>query len=138
MEPVGRRVEELDEALRFSRALLALCFAALFAGADAARSETLNCAPRFPVFCANVHVGCAGRTKLRAPGFVVDLNGDEATVLFDDGVAASAVVTRSHSGRVLRAAGAPWWIRIAPSGQFSQRIVTARGAAMSAGRCAPE
>lgn len=115
----------------------ALAAALAIGAAGAAGAATLDCAPRFPVFCANLHVGCAGRSALPAPAFRVTLGEGRAEVAFADGGAWRATARTSHAGVVLRPAAGRDWIRIAPDGGYSQRIYRRRGPLMAIGRCEP-
>lgn len=112
--------------------LTALAFAGIGANAEAAE---VKCAPALPVFCANVHVGCAGRTAVATHGFKITLSGSDALIAFADGRNWVADVTSSSSGAVYRQRGSRDWIRIDPKGFFSQRVYRARGPMMSYGTC---
>lgn len=102
----------------------------------AAAGARLDCRPEYPVFCRNMHVGCAGRSAAPAPAFSVTLGAKEG-LLATAGEATRVTVSRSHSGTVLRPESGDWWIRIDPGGQFSHRVTTPSGALMSIGICTP-
>ncbi len=114
-------------------ALIIAATLGLFAAPAAAR--VLVCAPMWPEFCANVHVGCAGKTGVPTQGFTVRLDGGGAEVAFDGGEAWTARVAETETGRVLRPAEGRDWIRIDPKGQFSHSIRRGVKTAMSAGVC---
>lgn len=109
----------------------------LLAAGAAAAEEGLRCAPMFPVFCENVHVACAGRTRQPAPAFTVLPSGERAAVAFAGGEVWDAAASRSRSGLVLRPAGSPDWLRIAPDGRFSLRRHRQGRALMATGACRP-
>ncbi len=123
---MGRRIQKLDETLR--TAVVGLMFLLTFTGAQAAE---LRCTPSLPVFCANVHVGCSGRTNLPTHGFAIT----QAGVEFDDGGAWLVEISVSDSGAVYRRKDARDWIRIAPDGAYSQRAYRERGPVMAYGLC---
>ena len=112
--------------------------AALVLVAEAASAETLRCAPRYPTYCANVHVSCAGRSRIPTQAFGAHFEDDMAHVAFADGTSALFDVSVTHSGRVLRSSLREGWIRIDPKGNFSERIESRFGALFSIGRCEAE
>lgn len=104
---------------------------ALIVSTGAAAAAESRCAPALPVFCANVHVGCAGRTTRPTSGFLL---GD-GVIAFDDGAVWTVTSETSGSGDVYRRTGAPDWIRVDPEGRFSQRVYLERGPVMAYGVC---
>ena len=109
--------------------------AALLAMAGAAEAETLECAPKFKVFCANAHVACAFASRIPTQSFRVSFGEGRGEVEFADGSRSEMRLGIHHSGRVLRAVAGPDWIRIDPENHFSHRIHHGRQALMSVGRC---
>lgn len=109
--------------------------AALLAMAGAAEAETLECAPKFGVYCANAHVSCAFASRIPTQRFRVAFGEDSGEVEFADSVRAVMKLAVYHSGRVLRAYEGPDWIRIDPQNNFSHRIEGPNGPLMSVGRC---
>lgn len=112
-----------------------LALALLLAAGAAAAEEGLRCAPDHPVLCENVHVSCAGRSRVPAPVFTVLFSGQRAAVAFAGGEVWDAGVSRSHSGTVLRPETGRDWVRLAPDGRFSLRRYRGGRALMAAGAC---
>lgn len=108
--------------------LLAISLIAFTGGAEAA---DLRCIPALPVFCANVHIGCSGRTVLPTQEFSVS----PTRITFSDGSGWRVDQAVSDSGSVYRRQGAKDWVRINPKGAFSQRIYRENGPLMTYGRC---
>lgn len=98
--------------------------------------QAYSCEPALPVFCRNIHVSCAGATKIRTAVFEVLISGTDARVTFVG--AATAIQARVSHGRdlVIRLHDSRDWIRIQRDNRFSHRIYRKRGAAMSYGTCA--
>lgn len=105
--------------------------AALLIAQPAAAQDTLLCSPALPVFCANIHVGCSGKTDFPTSEFMVA--GGQIT--FDNGEAVWSGGESTASGTVYRKPGTRDWIRISPDQRFSQRIYTAKGPVMAYGTC---
>jgi hypothetical protein len=109
---------------------------AVMAGCGAeARATAVHCRPALPVFCANVHVGCAGRTTLPTQPFTISALGTSAKIDFADGERWIAGTSVSQSGTVYRNQNSNDWIRIDPEGRFSQRVYRPRGPLMAYGTC---
>ena len=123
---------------RLLRGLLPL-FVLTFYSAAARAHEippgVLSCTPALPNFCANVHVGCAGRSKLRTSGFDVLVHKGRASVTFSNGTGWVAKTARSRGALILRRHGDQGWIRIETDGRFSQRIYVKGAALMAYGTC---
>lgn len=96
---------------------------------------TMTCRPELPVFCRNVHVGCAGRTAIPARPFTLSLRAATATILFAGQPAPVTGVVTGGGDRVIRLDVGRDWIRLEPDGRFSHRIYRRAGAAMSFGVC---
>jgi hypothetical protein len=116
-------------------AVLAAGAAVLGGVGPALAAGVLICTPDLPVFCGNLHVACAGRSRIAAVAFEVAAGAQGAEVRFAGGDVWQASQTVSESGRVLRPAGSRDWIRIAPDGRFSHRIYRGGQAWMSVGGC---
>lgn len=103
-------------------------------GATEARNA-YSCAPARPVFCRNIHVGCAGVTKIKTSPFDLTIRGKVAQIIFAD--PASSMRGRTEQGRdlVIRLENSQDWMRVEPNGRYSHRIYRAGGAAMSSGIC---
>lgn len=95
-----------------------------------------SCEPIRLVFCRNIHVSCAGVTKIKTSPFDLFVEGKVARIVFAD--PASSMRGRTELGRdlVVRLENGRDWMRIEPDGRYSHRIYRASGAAMSSGVCA--
>lgn len=111
--------------------------AALLAMAGAAEAETLECAPKFGVYCANAHVACAFASRIPTQSFRVTIGIDGGEIELADGSMFNMMLATFHSGKVLRAPEGPEWIRIDPGNNFSHRIEGPSGPLMSVGKCWP-
>ncbi len=114
----------------------------LFTAAPALAHEimprAMSCAPSLPQFCANIHVGCAGRSKLATSAFRITIRRNQSRVEFAAGTGWPAVATQSGGDLILRPEGGRDWIRIQPDGTFSQRIYRKGRALMTHGKCRTE
>ena len=127
MEPVDRCIQKLDEAVKAAAFGLAISFII----GSTATAANLRCSPALPVFCANVHVGCAGRTALPTLAFTITAEG----VVFEDGSRWGADASVTESGTVYRRKGSRDWIRIDTAGACSQRMYRKAGPVMAYGTC---
>jgi len=119
--------------------VLLLALAIALSSQQAARADvevrSYDCVPLRPFFCRNIHVACAGRTKLPTSPFRVSVAGDLAKVDFE-GPEPSGQGRVSGSGElVIRLETNRSWIRIQPDGRYSHRIYWGGGSAMSQGSC---
>lgn len=98
--------------------------------------QSYSCEPALPVFCRNVHVSCAGATRIRTAAFEIVITGTEALVTFAG--SDTPIRGRVSAGRdlIIRLHNSRDWIRIQRDKRFSHRIYRKRGAAMSIGACA--
>jgi len=103
----------------------------LIALSGAAGAGEPRCVPALPVFCANVHVGCSGKTRLPTRGFRVEAG----RIVFDDGTDWRVTAAASDSGVVYRREASRDWIRIGREGRYSQRVYLERGPVMAFGEC---
>ncbi len=106
--------------------------------AGAAVADGVKCKPVLPYFCANMHIGCSGRTDLPAAGFSISFESSTARVVFESGAIWDVTIEASDSGRVFRQLGSDNWIRIDTDGQFSLRVYSGAKALMSVGQCDPD
>ncbi len=102
---------------------------------DAIADELFRCKPLYPVFCHNIHVGCAGRTAVPARAFSVSRQGGKASVTFDDGSRWWADVEEANGDTILMRIGSQNWIRIEDNGRFSYRVYSDVNALMALGQC---
>lgn len=105
-------------------------------GVPAAAGDALRCTPDLPVFCGNIHVSCAGRTRIRTSPFTAELA--PGSVRFDDNTAWE-VETREDGHKVLlqRRAALDWITIDRQRGTFAQRIYRGPKGLMTKGRCIP-
>lgn len=115
----------------------ALLISVLAAGPALAGEVTLRCTPELSHFCANIHVGCAGRSKVAALAFELRRDGEHATLHPERGPAQRAIVTWSSADLIFWNEGSRDWLRLEPDGRYSQRIYLAGRALMARGRCVP-
>jgi len=91
--------------------------------------------PALPKFCANIHVGCSGRSRVATSPFKVVVRRGRSHVTFPDGTGWPVNATQSGGDLILRPENSRNWIRIAADGRFSQRIYRNGAALMSRGIC---
>jgi hypothetical protein len=105
------------------------------------RGERLTCESAYPVFCGNIHVACAGRSKLAVPELTLEVDGGEASLASstDDvagGVASHVGPVSFDDGGALLALPEPnAYFLVGPDGRFSFRIYRRGEALMARGRC---
>ena len=97
--------------------------------------EKLECRPALPFYCQNIHVGCAGRSKIRTPILKINLTASQAAVSSDDGQTVDMVARTARGDTVLFDESSGNWIRLLANGTYAQRIHTRRGALMTRGTC---
>ena len=95
----------------------------------------LHCTPALPNFCANIHVGCAGRSRLKTSAFDVVFHKGRASVTFANGTGWAAAVSGSGRNTLLRQTGTQSWIRVESDLRFSQRMYRKGEALMAYGTC---
>ena len=93
----------------------------------------LNCTPALPFYCRNIHVGCAGRTRVQTEAFTVS----DYQVLFDGGEIWQIRTTADRDARILWHNDHQDWIRLEADGRFSLRRYAPR-AMMTRGMCRPK
>ena len=94
-----------------------------------------RCTPALPHFCANIHVGCAGRSKQKTSAFDAVFHMGRASVTFANGKGWAAEVSNSRGALILRKSDARDWIRIETDGRYAQRIYAESGPLMAYGHC---
>ena len=95
-------------------------------------AAVLSCIPSLPFYCRNIHVGCAGRTRIETRSFVT---GDDA-VSFADGAVWQIRTQATPDARILWRLESNDWIRIEQDGRFSLRRYRNGQAMMTRGKCA--
>ena len=127
---------------RFLRGLLPAVIALSLFSADAVAGNTLRCEPALPFFCKNIHIGCAGRTRMETGPFKILLSGDSQAIVIQEKTAWSGDLTVGEDGRsfVVRLTGKRDWIKVegsktSPTLRYSERLYTQRGPVMSRGTC---
>jgi hypothetical protein len=120
--------------------------AAVVGSASAAppRALDVQCEPAVPVFCRNIHVGCAGPTELRTFPFKLRVASERGWIEagpdgadFQQHYADARVEWDEAEGYViLWPRGRPGYIKRLADGRFSFRhYPDATGGVMSYGRC---
>lgn len=100
----------------------------------------LTCQPSLPVFCANMHVACAGRTSI--PTFPFTLRLSHAGAAVRSTAPASPLYERPSvhwdaqgSTLLLQPADGPGYVRVLADGTFALRHYAQSGGVMSLGVC---
>ena len=91
----------------------------------------LSCVPALPFYCRNIHVGCAGRTRIETSGFIAE----DGSVAFEDGTVWPVRVQPSDGATILWRMDSRDWIRIEANGRFSLRRYRKMQAMMTYGDC---
>ena len=120
------------------RGLLLLLALALYANqsAEAGGAEIgFSCRPALSVFCGNIHMACAGVTKIKTSPFNVSIVGTLATVKFESAERPRKGQVSGSGDLVIRLDDTRDWIRIQENDRYSHRIYRARDTAMSHGTC---
>lgn len=103
----------------------------------------LVCEPEYPVFCANVHVTCAGRTAIAAFVFRLRVADEVATMTAGpEGEPVRSSYDRAgvswgegSAEAIVQPASGPGYLRIDGSGRYSLRHYIGPAGVMSIGRC---
>ena len=77
----------------------------------------LSCVPALPFYCANIHIGCAGRTRIETEAFEVS----DQSVHFQGGEVWHVQTNPDRQAKILRRIDHNDWIRIESDGRFSLR-----------------
>lgn len=93
-------------------------------------AAVLSCVPALPFYCQNIHVGCAGRTKVKTEAFRFQPD----SVAFDDGSQWNVRIQSDRGATILWRTGHADWIRIETDGRFSLRRYDST-ALMTRGTC---
>ena len=107
------------------------------------QGHELACEPDYPVFCANVHVTCVGRTPIAAFGFRVSLRGGVATLsagpeaeaVYRPYERAQAIWDDAPAQLIVQPASGPGYLRIDAAGRYSWRHYVGPTGVMSIGSC---
>jgi hypothetical protein len=126
-------------------ALALIAIAALSTSTDAAapRAVAVECEPALPVFCQNIHVGCAGPTDLRTFSFKLRVAAGRAWI---EAGPEAADFQRQYSDAhvewgdadayvLLLPRGRSGYIKLMADGSFSFRHYPDDTGVMSYGRC---
>lgn len=108
-----------------------------------AQTGALACLPTLPVFCANTHVGCSGRTAIETFAFTLRTTPTSAWIESasdSSGIAQrydNASVERASDGTyvILRPRGRDGYVKLDANGQYSFRHYANDLGTMSHGRC---
>ena len=124
--------------------------AALFAGPAGAgalakleSTGAVTCLPTLPFFCANIHVGCAGRTTLRTFAFTLRTSAGRAWIESDADTAGigkryrNARIYRDEKGAyvIFRPRAGRGYIKLLDNSRYSFRHYVRDLGTMSHGRC---
>ena len=91
----------------------------------------LSCVPALPFFCGNIHVGCAGRTRIETHPFDIQ----EGSVHFADGTVWPVRAQTNSGATILWRQDSTDWIRVEADGRFSLRRYRKGQAMMTRGSC---
>lgn len=109
-----------------------------------ASGENLHCVPALRYFCANVHIGCAGRSKERSFNFTLQVYKERARI-----VPAAAAAQQRWQGRltgqatfepndgfvVMRLGPLSEYLKVTDEGRFNMRQRDRGRTLMTYGRC---
>ena len=104
-------------------------------------SKPLRCDPVPSYFCANIHIGCAGKTTIKTWSFTVqDYNGrTEANPLPDQTIPEHLITTGNYkvneSYLLLNFQHSKNYVKILSTGKFSYRLYYGNKVAMTYGWC---
>ena len=105
------------------------------AGAQETSSSVLHCVPALPAYCANVHIGCSGRSSMKTTTFEILVHPKGTRVQFATGTVWRADVSRARGEMVLRRHESREWIRVDRNGTFSHRLYRDAQPLMTHGTC---
>lgn len=113
------------------------------AAATLARTGEVSCEPSLPVFCANIHVSCSGRSSIPTFPFKLRASGTRGWIESDADTA--GIAQQYENGRlewdadaasvILRPHQSPGYIKLLADGSYSLRLYSSHAATMSLGRC---
>lgn len=93
-------------------------------------AAVLSCIPTLPFYCRNIHIGCAGRTKMKTEAFIFQ----DTKVTFEGGKTWQVLLHPDRGATILWRDGGKDWIRIERDGRFSLRRYPG-DAVMTRGTC---
>ena len=93
----------------------------------------MSCMPALPFYCQNIHVGCAGRTKVSTYAF----RFDNRHVVFENDETWNVRPHPDRGATILWREGRDDWIRIEKDGRFSMRRYGTAETMMTRGKCRP-
>jgi len=109
-------------------------------GPEAIASESvLQCEPALPFFCANIHIGCAGRSKVPTQAFTLEIGAPVSRAVFanDDVLESRVAVSFDKDDPAVVIRDGRDWIRLQSDGTFSHRMYRNGQALMTRGSCEP-
>ena len=121
-----------------ARAILSLLISGLCLSHAAGAGDgprTYSCQPAYRTFCRNIHVGCAGVTKIPTARLTILVEGTFARVSAEGVETPGSVEVPQNGDLIIRMKDSRNWVRIQPNGRYSHRIYVRGGAAMSHGFC---
>jgi hypothetical protein len=90
-----------------------------------------KCTPALPFYCENIHIGCAGRSKISTQGFTFR----EQSVVFENGTVWNVRPREDRKALILWRQDNDDWIRIEENNRFSLRRYDHGRALMMRGHC---
>ncbi len=113
------------------------------AAALRAKAVAVHCRPALPVFCANIHVGCSGRTALKTFAFALTARADRGRIeAASDTAGLQALYADARADWdpgaayvILRPRGAGGYIKLRADGSYSFRFYAQDSGLMSHGHC---
>ena len=91
----------------------------------------LSCTPALPFFCQNIHIGCAGRSRVETQSFEIS----DTTVTFTDGTTWQTHHNQDRNAAIFRHTNDRDWIRIEADHRFTLRRYENATALMTRGIC---
>ncbi len=132
--PNGRRLATKRQSI-----LIALTVSlASLSGTHAQATITANtytCQPSLSVFCRNIHVNCAGATRIPTVPFKITISGVEARIQIHSTHTQTTGQVFRDKVVLIELAASNDWIRIEQDGRYIHRIYRNGQAAMSYGTC---
>ncbi len=104
-------------------------------------NHNLTCTPTLAHFCANIHIGCAGRSALETWTLRITTNDEQGVMSSVDKhpaePARSGEIVRDakHNSLILFLHPTKDYVRVLPTGRFNFRHYTKKGPLMTYGWC---
>lgn len=104
-------------------------------------NHELTCTPTLDHFCANIHIGCAGRSALKTWAFKITTDGKQGAMSSAKAQPTEPIregeIKRdaTHNSLILFLHPSKDYVRVLPTGKFSFRHYTKRGPLMTYGWC---